>query len=230
VFFKRTNTLMNGSGFLKKIALGGGIIAAITSSLCCLGPLVFVGLGLGGFVAAGMFEKWRPVFLIATVALLALAWCLTYRKPGGACVSGATLADGPAPKGSKVVLWCSTAVALTAAAFPNFAASILPARCGATCCASAGIDDKNTDPIVQSAESVPKDLPSDRISVYAVPLVCPAALQIGCGSQLAQTALNDLARWSIRLILSVCFVPCVESPTQIRRRSFFTGPPFLCPR
>src|SRR5258708_11128440 len=59
--------------------LAGGIISALASSLCCIGPFVAVVLGLGSFAAAGWFEKWRPFFLIVTLGLLAASWALTIR-------------------------------------------------------------------------------------------------------------------------------------------------------
>lgn len=58
---------------LAKGSLFGSLIAAITASLCCIGPLVVVAFGAGGFAASALFEKWRPVFLVITFALLALA-------------------------------------------------------------------------------------------------------------------------------------------------------------
>jgi MerT mercuric transport protein len=84
---------MNKSKVLEEASLGGTILAAITASLCCIGPLVAVALGAGGFVASSPFEKWRTVFLGVTFALLALAWYLTYRKPKAACAEGAARAS-----------------------------------------------------------------------------------------------------------------------------------------
>ena len=86
---------MDKSKALQKATLGGSILAAITASLCCIGPLVAVALGASGFAASAVFEKWRPVFLDVTFALLALAWYLTYRKPKTTCEEGSACATKP---------------------------------------------------------------------------------------------------------------------------------------
>ncbi|MDA1272681.1 MAG: mercuric transporter MerT family protein [Verrucomicrobia bacterium] len=116
---------MDKSKTLQKATLGGSILAAITASLCCIGPLVAVALGAGGFAASAVFEKWRPVFLGVTFALLALAWYLTYRKPKTACEEGSACATKPVSKWNKMVLWFATGVVLIMAAFPSLSSASL---------------------------------------------------------------------------------------------------------
>src|SRR5260370_19536323 len=116
---------MDKSKALQKATLGGSVLAAITASLCCIGPLVAVLLAAGGFAASAVFEKWRPVFLVVTFALLALAWYLTYRKPKAACEEGSTCATKPVSKWNKVILWFATSVVLLTAAFPTLSSAIL---------------------------------------------------------------------------------------------------------
>jgi copper chaperone CopZ len=116
---------MDKSKALQKATLGGSVLAAITASLCCIGPLVAVALGAGGFVASAVFEKWRPVFLGVTFALLALAWYLTYRKPRAACAEGSACASKPVTSWNKVVLWFATGVVFLMAAFPSLSSAIL---------------------------------------------------------------------------------------------------------
>lgn len=110
---------------LAKGSLFGSLIAAITASLCCIGPLVVVAFGAGGFAASALFEKWRPVFLVITFALLTLAWFMTYRKPKADCEVGSVCATKPVAKWNKVVLWLATGVVLVAAAFPSLSSVIL---------------------------------------------------------------------------------------------------------
>lgn len=131
---------------LQKATLGGSILAAITASLCCIGPLVAVALGTGGFAASAVFEKWRPVFLGVTFALLALAWYLTYRKPKTTCEEGSACANKPASKWNKVILWFATAFVLVAAAFPSISSAILQANQSNTdaCCAPPAVVGTNT--------------------------------------------------------------------------------------
>lgn len=116
---------MDKSKVLQKATLGGSILAAITASLCCIGPLVAVVLGASGFAASAVFEKWRPVFLGVTFVLLALAWYLTYRKRNAACEEGSACATKPVSKWNKMVLWFATSAVLVVAAFPSLSSAIL---------------------------------------------------------------------------------------------------------
>ncbi|MBI1178334.1 heavy-metal-associated domain-containing protein [bacterium] len=118
---------MDKSKALQKATLGGSLVAAITASLCCIGPLIAVALGAGGFAAFAVFEKWRPVFLGFTFALLALAWYLTYRRPKTSCEDDSVCATKPGSKRSRIVLWFATGCILIAAAFPTLSSTMLRA-------------------------------------------------------------------------------------------------------
>ncbi|MGP8199634.1 MAG: mercuric transporter MerT family protein [Limisphaerales bacterium] len=137
---------MDKSKALQKATLGGSILAAITASLCCIGPLVAVALGASGFAASAVFEKWRPVFLDVTFALLALAWYLTYRKPKTTCEEGSACATKPVAKWNKMVLWFATAFVLVVAAFPSLSSAILRATQSNSdaCCAPSVVVNTNT--------------------------------------------------------------------------------------
>lgn len=106
---------------LRKTSLGGSILAAITASLCCIGPLVAAVLGASGFAAASFFSKWRPVLLAVTFLLLGLAWLLTYRKSKAECADG-TCQTKPVARWNKIVLTFATIFVLVSAAFPNLSA------------------------------------------------------------------------------------------------------------
>lgn len=137
---------MDKSKALQKATLGGSLLAAITASLCCIGPLVAVALGAGGFAASALFEKWRPVFLGLTIALLGLAWYMTYRKPEAACAEGSVCATNGVSKWNKVALWLATGVVLVAAAFPSLSSAILRAAQANSdaCCAPTTVAPGNT--------------------------------------------------------------------------------------
>lgn len=96
--------------------LTGGVFAGLAAGLCCIGPLVSLGLGLGSFAAAAWFAQWRPVFLVITFALLGLAWYLTYRRPRADCADGSCAR--PPGKAARISLWMGTLVALAAAVYP----------------------------------------------------------------------------------------------------------------
>lgn len=100
--------------------LTGGFLSALAASLCCIGPLVAAVTGAGSFIAAGWFERWRPVFLGVTVALLAFAWLLTWRARRIACADG-TCATPRTSRWSLGILIFSTVVVGAVALFPQLA-------------------------------------------------------------------------------------------------------------
>lgn len=100
------------------------ILSASLASICCIGPIVLVGLGLGGAGLAMSLEKYRLLFLGLTVLLLGFAFYLTYRKRQVTCEDGSCdLRSGS--KTMKVTLWTITIVALSMATFPNWSALML---------------------------------------------------------------------------------------------------------
>ncbi len=109
-----------------KVVLGGSIIAAIAASLCCLGPLVAVALGIGAFGAAAAFESIRPYLLGVTALLLAVAFYLTYRKREVKCEDGSCQVRG-ASRASKIMLWLATIAVIAFAAFPYYSGPLLRA-------------------------------------------------------------------------------------------------------
>lgn len=88
----------DGKSGSANVPLTGGVIAGFVASICCVGPLVLVALGLGG-ASAGLIEFFtplRPVFI--GLALLFLGFA-AYRlffvprvcAPGTACADPRTL-------------------------------------------------------------------------------------------------------------------------------------------
>lgn len=172
--------MKNKFELFRKASLGGTAVAAISTTLCCIGPLVAVLFGAGGFAAAGFFARWRPVFLTVTFMFLALAWFLTYRKPKAVCADGSCAKTSPFAW-SKITLWILTAAVLVTAGFPAFSSAILPAKQGGTCCATGGSCETGTVAL-QLKTPATETINTNLVSFYRVPLACPAAPQIGCGS------------------------------------------------
>ena len=109
----------------EKVSALGSVVAATAASMCCIGPLVAVLLGTGSLAAASSLAKWRPVFLGATFAMLAVAWYLAYRKPkAGKCGEGTACVARASGGGSKVVLWIATIVAIGMAGLPLYAGAM----------------------------------------------------------------------------------------------------------
>lgn len=95
----------------------GGILTAVAASLCCIGPglLAIVGVGSIGFL--GGLAIYRPYFIGFTIALLALAFYLTYRKREVVCEDG-TCKVTNAGKWNKISVWTSAIIAVAAIIFP----------------------------------------------------------------------------------------------------------------
>ncbi len=83
-------------------ASASSIVSAFIASACCIGPLVFALLGIGGAGLLVKFEPYRPYFMAVTFALLGTGFYLTYRKPKTAgSVAGGPECDCPAPRASR---------------------------------------------------------------------------------------------------------------------------------
>lgn len=101
------------------------MITAFLGSLCCVGPLLFVTLGVGAGWAS-TFEPLRPVFAGLTVALLGLGFYAVYGQRVRASGAEVTCGPGhscPTPRHRRrdeVVLWVATVVALVLLSFPTW--------------------------------------------------------------------------------------------------------------
>lgn len=101
--------------------LVGGLAAGFAASLCCVGPLVLVMLGLSGAWMANLaaLETYRPFFLGLAVVLLFLAYRKIYRRP--VCTPGSVCALPPQARLYKILFWIAAALILFAIVFPYFA-------------------------------------------------------------------------------------------------------------
>lgn len=95
----------------------GGVTAAVIASLCCIGPVLVVFLGVGSIAAFSVFEIYRPFFIGVTVALIGLAFYLTYRKREVACENGTCKMES-ASRRAKIGVWIVTILAGLVTAFP----------------------------------------------------------------------------------------------------------------
>ena len=107
------------------LAAGGGIAAAVASTLCCAGPLVAVALGLSGAGLAATFEPLRPYFLGASAVLLGSGFWLHRREEKRACEPGTLCASPVARRRMRAMLWTAIAVTGVFATFPTWSAWLL---------------------------------------------------------------------------------------------------------
>ncbi len=86
----------------------GAIGSALIASLCCLGPLVLLVLGVGGAWAAQLtsLEPYRPIFVGITLLFMGYAFYRVYRKnPARDCEPGRACAHPQTERRNKIVLW-----------------------------------------------------------------------------------------------------------------------------
>ncbi|GBC76557.1 Copper chaperone CopZ [bacterium HR08] len=109
----------------RETTLVASVIAAITASLCCLGPIVAAVVGLGSFGAAAVFETWRPYLLGVTFGLLGLGFYFTYRKQEVHCADRSVCATRPSVgRWNKILLWLATGLVIAFATFPYYSGAV----------------------------------------------------------------------------------------------------------
>lgn len=108
----------------EKFAAVGAVLAAVGASLCCIGPLLFVALGLGAFGASAAFESARPYLLGAAVLFLAFGFFRAYFRRADACAPGSACAVKPVSRAWKIGLWIASAAVLAFALSPYYAGAL----------------------------------------------------------------------------------------------------------
>lgn len=91
-----------------RFGLVGAILAAIAASVCCLGPLVLLALGISGAWISNLsaLEPYRPVFMAITFAFLGFAFYKVYKKPKAeTCEQGSYCGNPKAKRISTIILW-----------------------------------------------------------------------------------------------------------------------------
>ena len=102
-----------------KGSLIAGVLAAVGTSLCCVGPLVLLGLGISGAWIGNLsaLEPVRPFFMAVTLIFLGLAFRRLYLVPQ-VCAPGTPCADPRALPRQRAIFWLVTAALLVLLAVP----------------------------------------------------------------------------------------------------------------
>ncbi|MBN8858626.1 MAG: mercuric transport protein MerTP [Sphingobacteriales bacterium] len=112
------------SGKNNKVLLGSGLLLAVTSSLCCIVPLLAIIGGAGGAVSAfSRAAPLRPYLLGATVLVLVFAFYQVYKprqKDACGCEEKKSVLQ------SKTFLWIITVVSGLLSTFPYYAKYFQP--------------------------------------------------------------------------------------------------------
>lgn len=103
----------------ENVVLGGGMLAALAASLCCVGPVLFALLGIGAFGASSLFLSLRPYLLAIAVLAIAFGFYRAYIRRES-CAHGEACAPMPVNKTSRIVLWVAAAGVLAFALSPYY--------------------------------------------------------------------------------------------------------------
>lgn len=96
-----------------------GTLAAIGASVCCVGPLVLVLLGIGGAWVGNLlaFEPFRPIFIGLALIFLGLAFRKLYLAPQ-ACAPERACANPLVLHRQRLIFWIVSVLTLCLLALP----------------------------------------------------------------------------------------------------------------
>ena len=105
----------------------GVIVAALAASVCCVGPLVLLGLGVGGAWVGNLtaLEPFRPYLMALTFGVLGYAFYKIYKPKPDVCEPGSYCANPKSDKINKVTLWISTIFVLGILSVPYVAEGLV---------------------------------------------------------------------------------------------------------
>lgn len=109
-----------------RFALLGAVAAAFAASLCCIGPVLFVTVGVGAGLGSS-FEPLRPLFTVLGAAALGVGFYAVYGRkaqPVG-CGPGEVCALPANRPRNKVILWTATVIALVLWSFNHWSTLLL---------------------------------------------------------------------------------------------------------
>lgn len=103
--------------------IAGVIVAALAASVCCVGPLLLLALGIGGTWVGNLtaLEPFRPYLMALTLAVLAYAFYKIYKPKPEACEPGSYCANPRSDRINKITLWISTVFVFALLATPYVA-------------------------------------------------------------------------------------------------------------
>lgn len=110
-------SVKSGSG-----SLIAGSVAAVVASICCVGPLVLLALGVGGAWVANLtaLEPYRPIFVGVALVFLGLAFRQLYLVPA-ACAPGQSCVVPANRKRQRLMFWFVALPVLLLLSFPWYA-------------------------------------------------------------------------------------------------------------
>jgi len=106
--------------------LVGSLLAGIGASICCVGPLLLLSLGVSGAWIGNLsaMNAYRPYFILLTLLFLALAFRKLYLKPAS-CAVDAPCADAGVLKRQRIIFWIVSAFLLALITFQYYGLYLL---------------------------------------------------------------------------------------------------------
>nr|WP_036300939.1 mercuric transporter MerT family protein [Methylomarinum vadi] len=100
----------------------GAILAAIGASVCCVGPLLLLTLGIGGAWMSMLtsMETVRPFFIILTLVFISLGYRKLYLIPEN-CEEGQACVSSDVKQKQRLLFWIGSGLILLLLAFPWYA-------------------------------------------------------------------------------------------------------------
>ncbi len=100
----------------------GALLAAIGASVCCVGPLLLLSLGIGGAWMSTLtsMETVRPVFMLLTLIFIGLGYRKLYLIPE-TCKDGEACALPEVKQKQRMIFWIGSVLILLLLAFPWYA-------------------------------------------------------------------------------------------------------------
>ena len=100
----------------------GAVLAAIGASVCCVGPLLLLSLGIGGAWMSTLtsMETVRPFFFIVTLIFIGLGYRKLYLTPEN-CEEGQACAVSEVKQRQRMIFWIGSVLILLLLTFPWYA-------------------------------------------------------------------------------------------------------------
>ena len=116
------NSEQQGENRFFKGSLIAGVIAGVTASVCCVGPLLLLTLGVSGSWIGNLsaMEPYRPIFIGITLLFLGLAYRKLYLLPQR-CAVDAPCAQPASLHKQRIAFWLVTLIVISMIAFPWYA-------------------------------------------------------------------------------------------------------------
>jgi len=100
----------------------GGVLAGIAGSVCCVGPLALVSVGVSGAWVANLtaLQAWSPVFVVLAVTAFGFAAYKLFYVPK-VCARGTACADPRTLRNQRIVFAITVPLVAALLSFPLYA-------------------------------------------------------------------------------------------------------------